>query len=193
MALGSINMNLSASDVAAWVGAVTGTLDLAFNIYKDLKGKIKISLNSGNTSSYRLPGKYLTRKYYDLSFTNVVAMSVRITNTKNTPVKLNNVFIKSENNIVVKMSCPFEFTPIGYMTEDGKGSPVVMYPQLAPYSQLPFEIKAGESKDFQLVFAYEGKEKEPKFIFDFGPKNKIITLKIPSLVDDLRSQKCKLV
>ena len=91
------------------------------------------------------------------------------------------------------MAYPFEFKPIAYMTEDGKGLPVVMFPKLAPYSQLPFEINPGESKDLQLVFIFGYKEKEPKFIFDFGPKNKEITLKIPSLVDDLHSRKCKLV
>lgn len=186
-------MSFDANAAAAWFGAITGSISLGFQFYKEFKGKIEISLNPGNTKSYRLPGKYLTRKYYDLSFTDVTAISVRITNTKKTPVKLNNVFMKTENGSAIKMSCPFKFTPIAYKTDDGKGSPVVMLPQIAPYCQLPFEIKAGEAKDFQLVFTCSSKEKEPKFVFDFGPKNIETTLKIPSLVDDLHSQRCKLI
>ena len=186
-------MSFDANDAAAWFGAITGGISLGFQFYQEFRGKIEISLNPGNTSSYRLPGTYLTRKYYDLSFTDAIAMSVRITNTKKASVKLNNVFIESKSYPAVKMACPFDFTPIAFTTDDGKGSPAVMRPLLAPYCQLPFEIKAGESKDFQLVFTYNGKKKEPKFIFDFGPKTKEITLKIPSLVDDLHSQKCKLV
>lgn len=184
-------MNLSASDIAAWFGAITGGISLGLQFYQEFKGKIKITLNPANTSSYRLPGKYLTSKYYDLSSTDVVAISVRITNTKKAPVQLNNVSIESQKQVAT--AYPFEFKPIAYMTEDGKGSPVVMFPKLAPYSQLPFEINPGESKDLQLVFIFGYKEKELKFIFDFGPKNKEITLKIPSLVDDLHSRRCKLV
>ena len=191
MAKGSGDMNLSASDIAAWFGAITGGISLGLQFYQEFKGKIKINLNPSNTSSYRLPGKYLASKYYDLSPTDVVAISVRITNTKKAPVQLNNVSIESQKQVAT--AYPFEFKPIAYMTEDGKGLPVVMFPKLAPYSQLPFEINPGESKDLQLVFIFGYKEKEPKFIFDFGPKNKEITLKIPSLVDDLHSRKCKLV
>ena len=200
MAKGSTNMNLSASDIAGWIGAITGifgAIGTVIDWRESHKGKITISLNPTDTTSYRLPCKYLSSKDFDLSYTNVLAMSIRISNTKKEDIQLNNVRVisalSSGDNQAIRISHPFQFKPIAFVTEKGNGLPAVMCPHLAPYYPFPHEIKAGEAEDLQLVFAYNNSRFETIFLFDFGPDQKIVTLKIPSLVDNLHSQKCKLV
>lgn len=200
MAKGNKNMNLSASDISGLIGTITGIIGILISFVEwreSHKGEITISLNPINTTSYRLPGKYLSNKNFDLSYTNVLAMSIRISNTKKEDIQLNNVRVisalSSGDNQAIRISHPFQFKPIAFVTEKGNGLPAVMCPHLAPYYPFPHEIKAGEAEDLQLVFAYNNSRFETIFLFDFGPDQKIVTLKIPSLVDDLHSQKCKLV
>ncbi|WP_153245698.1 hypothetical protein [Lactobacillus helveticus] len=45
-------MSFDANDAAAWFGAITGGISLGFQFYQEFRGKIEISLNPGNTSSY---------------------------------------------------------------------------------------------------------------------------------------------
>ena len=42
MAKGNKNMNLSASDIAAWFGAITGGISLGLQFYQEFKGIILV-------------------------------------------------------------------------------------------------------------------------------------------------------
>ena len=170
------------------VSGIFGALNtlLGFANFKKNKDQILVEL-SKSFESCSMPGKYLKSDNFDISFTDVVALSVKVSVSK--PVTLNNVKIQSflVNDYIGPIKKPFYFPAAIRLKNENTGlADSLIFPKLATYKKLPLRFESNDTKEFQLVFDNEkviNADGQIHIIFDFGITTKEAIWKIPALED----------